>query len=58
MSPILVTHDGPVATVTLNRPEAMALEHARSAAANRSVRAEDVERRRLAVMERGRERGK
>ena len=35
---------------------AMALEQERSSAANRSVRAEEVERRRLAVMERGRER--
>jgi enoyl-CoA hydratase len=36
--------------------EAMALEHARSSAANRDVRAEEVEARRLAVMERGRTR--
>ena len=34
--------------------EAMALEQARSSAANRGVRAEEVEARRLAVMERGR----
>jgi enoyl-CoA hydratase len=35
---------------------AMALEQARSSAANRSVRADEVEARRLAVMERGRTR--
>jgi enoyl-CoA hydratase len=32
----------------------MALEHARSSAANRAVRAEEVEARRIAVMQRGR----
>ncbi|MGN6691716.1 MAG: enoyl-CoA hydratase [Sphingopyxis sp.] len=37
--------------------EAMALEAERSTAANRSVSAEEVEARRLAVMERGRARG-
>lgn len=37
--------------------EGLALEHARSSAANRAVRAEEVEARRLAVMERGRTRG-
>ncbi len=36
--------------------EAMALEQARSSAANRSVSADEVEARRVAVMERGRER--
>lgn len=34
--------------------DAMALEHERSSAANRSVRAEEVEMRRQAVMARGR----
>ncbi len=34
--------------------DAMALEHARSSAANRAVRAEEVEARRMAVMQRGR----
>ena len=36
--------------------EAMALEQTRSSAANRAVSADDVEARRIAVMERGRER--
>ena len=40
----------------LSFAEAMALEQARSSAANRMVRAEEVEARRLAVIERGRER--
>lgn len=41
----------------LSLGEGLALEHARSSAANRAVRAEEVEARRLAVMERGRTRG-
>lgn len=38
--------------------EALALEHARSSAANRTVSADAVEARRLAVMKRGRERAR
>ncbi len=36
--------------------DALALEHRTTSAANRAVSAEDVEARRLAVMQRGRER--